>query len=70
MKSLETRISDMKSTIDKGFTGVDTWRDAKGESRDVRADTRGNIALWVAGGSLMLTLLLTIFNAVVVHMGH
>lgn len=42
----------------------------RSESLDKREDSRGTIALVVAGASVLLTLVITIVNEIVVHMGH
>jgi hypothetical protein len=67
---LDRRVGDIKSIIDKGFTGVDVRHEGSGELLNMRADSRGTWALVVAGVSVLLTLILTILNAVVVHIGH
>jgi hypothetical protein len=72
--TLDDQLKRIQSTVDKGFTGVDvrhiTGTENRLEYHDKREDSRGQLALWVAGGSVLLTLILTILNAIVVHIGH
>jgi hypothetical protein len=54
-------IGDLKERVGK----IESMKLGAGENR---ADSRGNIALLVAAGSVILTLILTIMNAI--HIGH
>lgn len=51
---LDRRVSEIKSTVDKGFTGVDVRQMAGGEQRDIRADSRGGIAIMISVGTAVL----------------
>jgi hypothetical protein len=74
MLDLDRRINDVKSAVDTGFTGVRTRNDIGFESRyEAREDSQGDqgrIAIWISVASVALLFLVTIFNAVVVHIGH
>jgi hypothetical protein len=67
---LTKSVDDLKNRIvavESKALGASLTRD---EAMDQRSDSRGTIALVVAGASVLLTLIITIVNEVVVHMGH
>jgi hypothetical protein len=74
ISALDARLTDIKGIVDRGFTGMDVRRDASMEGSASglagRNESRGTWALVIAGVSVLLTLILTILNAVVVHIGH
>jgi hypothetical protein len=57
--SFDARIADIKSAIDKGFTGVDT-RESTG--LQVRESSRANMAIWISAAAVVLALLLGIIT--------
>jgi hypothetical protein len=63
----DSRLTEIKSTIDKGFTGVDVRHAGVVESRDVRADSRGNIAIIVSVIAAAAALLLVIVTMIPGH---
>jgi hypothetical protein len=63
LDELKQRLTSVESTA-IGATLNST------QQRNSRSDSRDSLALWVAGASVLLTLILTIFNAAVVHIGH
>jgi hypothetical protein len=63
-------VDDLRNrvvAVESKALGASITRD---EAMDQRSDSRGTIALVVAGASVLLTLIITIVNEVVVHMGH
>jgi hypothetical protein len=72
--SLDEKISDMKSSIDKGFTGVDVRHDTGTENRlayrDTRVDQRANIAIMIAAASSILSIVAMIVISLLHHSGH
>jgi hypothetical protein len=59
VRPLETQMDDLKSSVDKGFTVQNVRHSASIRDGDER---RGNIALWVAAASVVLTVVLSIMN--------
>jgi len=57
---LDRRIGDLKSTVDKGFTGVDVRHVA---GKEVVENQRGNVALVLSGIAVSLTLVLIVVQA-------
>jgi hypothetical protein len=67
---MTTVMDDLKSrvvAVESQALGASLTR---AESLDTKADSRGTMALFVAGASVLLTLIITIVNEIVVHMGH
>jgi phosphopantetheinyl transferase (holo-ACP synthase) len=73
-KAIDDQLVLLRSAVDKGFSGVE-GRDSGATSnrideRHARNEGRDNLALWIAVASVILTVVLTIMNAWVVHVGH
>jgi hypothetical protein len=71
---LDRRLTDIKSTVDKGFTGVDV-RHSEGseyrvETRDRTADSRANIAIAISVGVGVLTIIVMIILGLHTSTGH
>ncbi len=61
--ALDARVADMKSTVDKGFTGVDVRHGTATEDRlESRADLRSYLALFVALAAIAVTLFLAMHH--------
>jgi hypothetical protein len=63
--SIEARLIDMKSTVDKGFTGVNVRRTTSGEGRE---ESRANMAMIIAVISVALSMVFTLVT--VLHVVH
>jgi hypothetical protein len=61
---IEDKIAGLKSTVDKGFTGVHTREDTSGEARET---IRSNIGIAIAVGSMLLTLVFIVVTVMVHH---
>lgn len=62
--ALDARLTDLKSTVDKGFTGVDVRQSIPAEQRGIRDDTRGQLSIVMAGVSIFITLMLAMVTAI------
>jgi hypothetical protein len=67
IKPLEDRITEMKSTIDRGFTGVDVRQISGTENREAAT---AKMAVWVAVAALAVTVILSLLTTVHLATGH
>jgi hypothetical protein len=67
MADLDRRVTDIKSAVDKGFTGVNV-RESTGIMHD--EGSRANMAIWIAAAAVILTLVLAIVTNMMHATGH